>query len=74
MTPCDRCDGTGWERVTHRIPAGYRAGRIEAKPVPWDDVRVRPCQGCERGTILAAAQAARRGKRQPNRGWRRAHE
>lgn len=63
MSPCDRCEGTGWERVRHHIPAGYRAGRIEAKPEPWDDVRVRPCQWCDRGKILAAAQAARRGKR-----------
>lgn len=74
MSPCDRCEGTGWERVRHHIPAGYKAGRIEAKPEPWDDVRVRPCQWCDRGKILAAAQAARRGKRQPDRGWRRAHE
>ena len=59
---CEHCDGTGWVRVSHHIPAGYKAGRIEAKPVGWDDVRVRPCDGCQRGLAIAAARAAKRGK------------
>ena len=60
---CQQCDGTGWARYVHLVPAGYRSGRIEAKPEAWEDVRVAPCDRCSRGLALAAAQAARRGRR-----------
>ena len=59
---CEACDGTGWVAHRHLIPAGYRAGRISAKPEAWEDVRLAPCDRCARGLALAAAQAARRGK------------
>ena len=59
---CAQCDGTGWAIATHVVPAGYRAGRLSARPETWTDVRALPCDKCGKGLALAAAQAARRGR------------
>ena len=65
---CEACDGTGWVAHRHLVPAGYRAGRISARPEAWVDERLAPCDRCPRGLALAAAQAKRRGQRAKRRG------
>lgn len=71
-TWCEACDGTGWVEHRHLIPAGYKAGRISARPEDWTDVRLAPCSHCAKGLALAAAQAARRGRVAKRQARRRA--